>query len=355
MVLLRGDMDALPVAEEVDVPFRSTVPGVMHACGHDLHTAMLAGAARVLAGRREQLAGDVVFMFQPGEEGFDGARYMLEEGVLDAAGRPAGRGVRAARDEQPDAPRDGGVAARTADGGVRRGVRDRQGARRPRVDPAPVPGPDRRGLRDGQRAAGGDDAARSTRSPPHVLTIGSFHAGTKRNIIPETATFEATVRTFDRSVRQVLADTLQRVCEGVAAAHGVEVEVRYEEEYPVTVNDRAEAAFALGVAEDMFGAGAALRMPNPITGSEDFSRVIAAVPGAMLFLGAVVDDRDPLRGAQQPRAAGRLRRLGTGPGHRPLRNARRAAARPGLKGSPCSEGAPDAAGPARRCRAGPAV
>ena len=90
MVLLRGDMDALPVAEEVDVPFRSTVPGVMHACGHDLHTAMLAGAARVLAGRREQLAGDVVFMFQPGEEGFDGARYMLQEGILDAAGaRPA--------------------------------------------------------------------------------------------------------------------------------------------------------------------------------------------------------------------------------------------------------------------------
>src|SRR5919202_4727070 len=85
-VLLRGDMDALPVAEEVDVPFRSAVPGVMHACGHDLHTAMLEGAARLLAGRREQLAGDVVFMFQPGEEGFDGARYMIEEGALDAAG-----------------------------------------------------------------------------------------------------------------------------------------------------------------------------------------------------------------------------------------------------------------------------
>src|SRR5918911_1340091 len=129
---------------------------------------------------------------------------------------------------------------------------------------------------------------------PTVLTIGSFHAGTKRNIIPETATFEATVRTFDRSVRHVLMDTLRRVCEGIARAHGVDVEVRYDEEYPVTVNDQAEAAFALGVAEDLFGAGAALRMPNPITGSEDFSRVIAEVPGAMLFLGALIDGRDPL-------------------------------------------------------------
>ena len=135
--------------------------------------------------------------------------------------------------------------------------------------------------------------ARSTRSTPHVLTVGTIHGGTKRNIIPDTATFEATVRTFDRAVQLSLADTVRRVCEGVAAAHGVDVDVRYDEEYPVTVNDAAEAAFALGVAEDMFGPGTALRMPNPITGSEDFSRVLARVPGAMLFLGAIVDGRDP--------------------------------------------------------------
>ena len=128
---------------------------------------------------------------------------------------------------------------------------------------------------------------------PHVLTVGTIHGGTKRNIIPDTATFEATVRTFDRAVQLSLADTVRRVCEGVAAAHGVDVDVRYDEEYPVTVNDAAEAAFALGVAEDMFGPGTALRMPNPITGSEDFSRVLARVPGAMLFLGAIVDGRDP--------------------------------------------------------------
>jgi hippurate hydrolase len=113
------------------------------------------------------------------------------------------------------------------------------------------------------------------------------------------------VRTFDRAVRAVVAETVQRVCEGVAAAHGVEVEVRYVGEYPVTVNDQAEAAFALGVAEDLFGAGAALRMPNPITGSEDFSRVIAEVPGAMLFVGALADGRDPMTAPSNhsPRAA----------------------------------------------------
>jgi amidohydrolase len=293
VALLRGDMDALPVAEEVDVPFRSAIPGHMHACGHDLHTAMLVGAARVLAARREQLPGDVVFMFQPGEEGYDGARYMIEEGVLDAAGvRPIAayalhvmsnltpRGMVASRPGPLMAASDGvfvTVKGRGGHGSTPHVTRDPIAAACEMVTSLQV-------------------AMTRTMDAftPHVLTIGSIHGGTKRNIIPEIVTFEATVRTFDRAVRATLADTLRRVCEGVAAAHGVEVEVRYEEEYPVTVNDQAEAAFALGVAEDLFGAGAAVRMPNPITGSEDFSRILAEIPGAMLFLGALVDGRDPL-------------------------------------------------------------
>jgi amidohydrolase len=292
VVLLRGDMDALPVAEEVDIPFRSTVPGLMHACGHDLHTAMLVGAARVLAGRREQLPGDVVFMFQPGEEGFDGARYMIEEGVLDAAGvRPvAAYALHVMSNLTPRgmvASRPGPLMA--ASDGVFVTVKGRGGhGSTPHVSRDPI--------------AAACEMVTSlqvamTRTidtfAPHVLTVGSIHGGTKRNIIPEVVTFEATVRTFDRAVRATLLDTVRRVCEGVAAAHGVEAEVRYDEEYPVTVNDQAEAAFALGVAEDLFGAGAAVRLPNPITGSEDFSRILAEVPGAMLFLGALVDGRDP--------------------------------------------------------------
>jgi len=125
-----------------------------------------------------------------------------------------------------------------------------------------------------------------------VLTVGTLHGGTQRNIIPETVTFEATVRTFDPAVRAVIARASREVCEGVAAAHGVRVDVRYEEEYPVTVNDPGQTRFALGVAEQLFGPDSTLPMPHPITGSEDFSRVVARVPGAMLFLGALVEGYD---------------------------------------------------------------
>src|SRR4051812_14615057 len=293
VVLLRGDMDALPVAEEVDVPFRSAVPGVMHACGHDLHTAMLVGAAQVLSGRREQLAGDVVFMFQPGEEGFDGAGRMIGEGVLEAAGRRPAAAY--ALHVMSNLPPRGMIASRpgplmAASDGLFVVVRGRGGhGSTPHVTRDPI-------VAACEMVTALQVALTRTIDAfaPHVLTVGAIHGGTKRNVIPEVVTFEATVRTFDRSVRATLADTVRRVCEGIAAAHGVEVEVRYEEEYPVTVNDQAEAAFALGVAEDLFGGGTALRMPNPITGSEDFSRVLAEVPGAMLFLGALVDGRDPL-------------------------------------------------------------
>jgi amidohydrolase len=292
VVLLRADMDALPVTEEVDVPFRSQVDGAMHACGHDLHTAMLAGAARLLSAHADQLPGDVVFMFQPGEEGFDGARHMIDEGVLDAAGRHPDAAF--ALHVMSNLTARGSVATRpgalmAASDGLHVVVRGRGGhASSPHLSRDPVPAACEMVLALHTAMTRSVDAF-----APSVLTVGVIRAGTKRNIIPDTATFEATVRTFDPAVRAVVAWTVERVCHGVASAHGVEVDVQYLPEYPVTINDPSETEFALGVARDLFGAPATLTLPNPITGSEDFSRVISEVPGSMLFLGAMVDGSDP--------------------------------------------------------------
>jgi hippurate hydrolase len=304
VVLLRGDMDALPVTEEVDVPFRSQVDGAMHACGHDLHTTMLVGAARLLSAHVDQLAGDVVFMFQPGEEGFDGARQMIDEGVLDAAGRHPDAAF--ALHVMSNLTARGTVATRpgplmAASDGLHVVVRGRGGhGSSPHLSRDPVPAACEMVLALHTAMTRTVDAF-----APVVLTVGMIQAGTKRNIIPDTATFEATIRTFDPAVRSVVAQTVDRVCRGVALAHEVEVDVQYLAEYPVTVNDAAETAFALDVARDLFGAQSTLTMPTPITGSEDFSRVISQVPGAMLFLGALVDGGDPLAAPSNhsPRAA----------------------------------------------------
>ncbi len=312
-VLLRGDMDALPVTEELDLPFRSQVEGAMHACGHDLHTAMLVGAARLLAGRRDQIGGDVVFMFQPGEEGFDGAGHMIADGVLDAAGHRAdaafalhvlsnlsGRGTVASRAGALMAASDALSVTVRGQGGH---------GSSPHLSRDPVPAACEMVLALQSAMTRSVDAF-----APAVLTVGTFHAGTQRNIIPDTVTFEATVRTFDGSVSALIAEVARRTCAGVAAAHGVQVDVDYRGEYPVTMNSADQVDFALGVAGDLFGDGATLRLGNPITGSEDFSRVIAEVPGAMLFLGATTDDHDPMGAPSNhsPRAAFDDRVLGDG-------------------------------------------
>jgi len=304
VVLLRADMDALPVHEEVDVPFRSTVDGAMHACGHDVHIAMLVGAARVLAKQKDVLAGDVVLMFQPGEEGFDGARKMISEGVLEAAGRrPDAAFALHVISNMTDCGR---VVSRVgplmaASDGMFVTVRGTAGhGSSPHLSRDPVPATCEIVVALQTAINRQIDAF-----APVVLTVGSIHAGTRRNIIPETATFEATVRTFDAQVRGQVRDLATRVCRGVAAAHGLEVDVEYVEEYPVTVNDRSAVTFALDVAAEVLGEERSAVLEKPVTGTEDFSRVIAEVPGAMLFLGACLEGRDPLTAPSNhsPRAA----------------------------------------------------
>ncbi|MFF4256212.1 M20 family metallopeptidase [Streptomyces sp. NPDC001663] len=285
VVLLRGDMDALPVTERTGADYASLIDGAMHACGHDLHTAGLVGAARLLADRRESLAGDVVFMFQPGEEGWDGAGHMVEEGVLDAAGRPvdAAYGLHVSSSSYPTGVftcRPGTVMAASAGLHVRVVGAGGHGSRpQDALDPI-------------QAACEMVTALQTmvTRRfdvfDPVVVTVGTFHAGTRRNIIPDDAVFEATVRTFSAAAAERAAEVAVRLCQDIATAHGLTAEVDFVPEYPVTVNHAAEYDFLADTVREAFGEERFEPMADPITGSEDFSRVLDRVPGAFVFLGA---------------------------------------------------------------------
>jgi amidohydrolase len=288
-VLLRGDMDALPVQESTGVEFSSRIDGAMHACGHDLHTAMLVGAARLLSAHRSELRGDVVFMFQPGEEGFDGAGRMLAEGVLDAAGPRVARAYgmhviagKLAREVFTTRP---GTMMASSDGLMVtvHGAGGHGSTPHRAKDPVSVAAEMVSSLQ-----------TMVTRQfdifDPVVITVGSFHAGTKRNIIPQEARFEATVRTFSPAAREKIESVSVRLCEAIAAAHGLTADVRYDTEYPVTVNDPGQAEFAAAVVTDVFGTDRFTPMENPDAGAEDFSRVLQEVPGCYLFLGACPHD-----------------------------------------------------------------
>jgi hippurate hydrolase len=290
-VLLRADFDALPVAEKTGLPFAAD-NGNMHACGHDLHAAMLVGAAHLLHEQRTSLAGDVVLAFQPGEEGYDGAGRMLAEGVLEASGTRACAAyalhvISSVLPASMLATRGGPLMAAvdTLDVTVR-GMGGHGSAPHRAKDPVLA-------------AAAMVSAVQLavTREfdvfDPVVVTTGSLHAGTAHNVIPEDATFSSTVRCFTEAAHARLQEVLPRVCRGVALAHGVEVDVELQPLFPPTVNDVSEAQWALTIGRERLGDERVLELPNPVTGSEDFSRFLEAVPGAMLFLGATPPGADP--------------------------------------------------------------
>jgi hippurate hydrolase len=284
-VLLRGDMDALPVTEASGLDYASEIDGAMHACGHDLHVAMLVGAARLLHAHRDALAGDVVFMFQPGEEGWDGAGHMIAEGVLDAAGTrvSSAYGMHVMSNRYPYGvftSRPGTLMAASAQLKVTvHGVGGHGSA--PHMGRDPV-----------------NAAAEMVTSlqtlvtrrfdifDPVVITVGSFHAGTKRNIIPDEAVFDATVRTFSAGNHALIRTETIRLCENIARAHGLTATVEFNDEYPVTVNDARHYGFASEVISEVLGAERFTPMTFPQAGAEDFSRVLAEVPGCYLMFGA---------------------------------------------------------------------
>ena len=291
-VLLRGDMDALPVTERTGVPYASMIDGAMHACGHDLHTAMLAGAARLLSARQSELAGNVIFMFQPGEEGPGGGRIMVAEGVLEAAGeRPvAAYALHVASGLLPlgmVASKAGTVMA--AADTLHVTVRGRGGhGSQPHRAADPIPAACEIVL-----ALQTMVTRRFDVFDPVVITVGTFHAGTVDNVIPDDAHFAATVRSFSPQARTAVQDAAPRLARDVAAAHGLTATAEFRDGYPVTVNDGDELAFAEQTVTDVLGDGRYIAAPNPLTGSEDFSYVLEQVPGAFLMLGACTPDTDP--------------------------------------------------------------
>lgn len=296
-ILLRGDMDALEMPEDTGLEYGSKVDGSMHACGHDTHTAMLVGAAKLLSARRADIPGRVLFMFQPGEEGHHGAKFMLEEGLLDvpalADGSPSPVDAAFALHITSSLP-TGWVATK---GGPVMASSDRLTIRlsgkgghasepHRTLDPIPV-------ACEVVQALQTMVTRRIDVFDPAVVTVARITAGTTSNVIPESALIEGTIRAVSESTRRKVHDGIRRVAEGIAAAHEIEVEVEVVDGYPVTSNNSDFAKFASSVAGELIGAGQVVQLPHPVMGAEDFSYVLDRVPGTMMFLGGTPHGRDP--------------------------------------------------------------
>ena len=290
-VLLRGDMDGLPLTEQTGLEFASDTGRTMHACGHDLHVAMLVGAARLLSTRQAEMAGKVVFMFQPGEEGYHGARFMLDEGLLATSGeKPAlavaihvtpiiESGTLAVRSGPMMASVDKFTIEVTGAGGH---ASRPDGAKDPVVAAAEI-------IMSLQAAV--------TRSvsvfDPAVCSVTVVDAGTAHNIIPDDVTLSGTIRALSAETRSQMHELVARVADGVAAAHGVSAKTTIEAGYPMTMNEPNATAGLMLAARGLVGSQRVLTLPEPSMGAEDFSYVLEKVPGAMFFLGACPPDLTP--------------------------------------------------------------
>ena len=287
-VLLRGDMDALPLHEDTGLEFGSKNDGAMHACGHDTHVAMLVGAAKALCAERDRLSGTVMFMFQPGEEGYHGARFMIEDGLL-ADPKPDAAFALHVSPNVPSGIFAGRVGPLLASADVIhikvRGAGGHAAMPQDALDPIPV-------ACEIVMALQAFITRRISAFDPAVLTIAKIEAGTTNNIIPESVLMVGTIRTMSEHTRAKVHEGVQRVVEHVAAAHGCVGELEIIPGFPVTVCDGRVTGLAERTAVELFGQEAWRTMPTPMMGAEDFAYVLQQTPGAMAFLGATPEGGD---------------------------------------------------------------
>ena len=290
-VLLRGDMDALPLQEDYVSDFQSKVDGAMHACGHDSHVAMLASAARLLSENKDSFTGKVRFMFQPGEEGYHGAKYMIEEGVLDGVDRAFAIHVVT---NMPNGllSTKGGALLASADRFeiTVHGKGGHASAPHHCIDPIPPAAAMVGGLHN--IVSRDIDPSQSA-----VLTVAHIEAGTTNNIIPASAFLEGTIRTFDEGVRSKIKDAVSRVAHGTSQAHGCTCTSEVISGYPVTINNEEQALLTSRVASALVGADGFHMAEDPALAAEDFSYVLNQVPGAMAMIGVCPDDVSPAEAA----------------------------------------------------------